>query len=83
MTGSPLIAGWIAQAAFWCLLVYGWVWRVLDFKPVVLFLLLWVAAWIGLPYIPYGPAASMFSPCVAALDVALVFVIFKGDVRLT
>jgi hypothetical protein len=33
--------------------------------------------------LPYGPAHDMFTSWVAALDIALVFKIFKGDVRLT
>ena len=39
-----------------------------------------IAAALGLPYVPYGRA--MFSSYVAALDVALVFLVFKGDVPL-
>jgi hypothetical protein len=35
----------------------------------------------GLPLIPYG--ALLFSSWVAVLDIALVFIIFKGDVRLS
>jgi len=46
-------------------------------------LLLWVAGAAGLPYVPYAPARAMFSSYVAVLDIALVFIIFKGDVRLT
>jgi hypothetical protein len=29
---------------------------------------------------PYG--AALFSPAVAVLDIALVLILFKGDVRL-
>jgi hypothetical protein len=43
--------------------------------------LLWLAGCFGLPYLPDG--AAMFPPFVAVLDIALVFIIFKGDVRLT
>jgi hypothetical protein len=32
--------------------------------------------------VPYEPAHAMFSSFVAVLDIALVFTIFKGDVRL-
>ena len=47
-----------------------------------MFLLLWVAGLYGLPFLfEYGDA--LFSPFVAVLDIALVFLIFKGDVRLT
>jgi hypothetical protein len=42
---------------------------------------LWLAGFLGLPYFTYG--ATLFSPFVAVLDIALVFIIFKGDIRLT
>jgi hypothetical protein len=46
------------------------------------FVLLWVIGRVGLPYVPYEPAHAMFPSFVAILDIALVFVIFKGDVRI-
>jgi hypothetical protein len=79
--GSPAIASLISQAAFWGLLVYGWACHELSPKGLAVFLLLWLVGLIGLPYVPYGNA--LFSPFVAALDIALVFVIAKGDVRLS
>jgi len=39
--------------------------------------------YVGLSVVSYGPAAGMFSSFVAVLDIVLVFLIFKGDVRLT
>lgn len=48
---------------------------------MVAFLVLWFAGFYGLPYLPYG--AAMFSSFVALLDIALVLLIFRGDVRLT
>jgi hypothetical protein len=80
--GSVGIAGRIAHVAFWGLLVYGWVWDEIDLRGIAVFLLLWIAGLYGLPYLfTYG--AALFSPYVAVLDIALVFVIFKGDVRLS
>ena len=55
----------------------------LNPKRIAVFLLLWLTVRIGLPYVPYEPARAMFSSVVAMLDIALVFMIFKGDVRLT
>jgi hypothetical protein len=81
--GSPAIAAWIAHAVFWGLVLYGWAAGELSPKRITVFLLLWLAGDVGLPYAPYGPARSMFSSFVAVLDIALVFMIFKGDVRLT
>jgi hypothetical protein len=81
--GSPGVAAWIACVAFWSRLFYGWTIAALDSKRVAGFLFLWLAGRVGLPYFPYEPVAAMFSSFVAILDVALVFTIFKGDVRLT
>ena len=50
---------------------------------VIPFLLLWLVGLVGLPYAPYQPARAMFSSFVAILDIALVFTVFKGDVKLT
>ena len=79
--GSAGIAAWIAHAAFWTLLLYGAAWGEVTGRRVAVFLILWVAGLFGLPYVPY--AAAMFSSFVAALDIVLVFMIFKGDVRLS
>jgi hypothetical protein len=81
--GSPAIAAWIAEAAFWCLLVYGLATGELNLKRIAIFLLTWLAGHIGLPYVSYEPIRAMFSSFVAALVIALVFMIFEGDVRLT
>ncbi len=79
--GSPAIAALISQTAFWGLLLYGWACGEVRPKGLAVFLLLWLAGLVGLPYVPYGDA--LFSPFVAALDIELVFVIVKGDVRLS
>jgi hypothetical protein len=79
--GSPALASWIAHVAFWLLLVYGWMWDEIDAKLAAVFLSLWVAGLFGLPLI--FTIGSFFSSFVAVLDIALVFIIFKGDLRLT
>jgi hypothetical protein len=78
--GSAAIASLIAHIAFRALLLYGWVWAELGPRSIVVFILLWLTGLYGLPYVPYG--ASLFSSFVALLDVALVCMIFKGDIRL-
>lgn len=83
MIGSAQIAAWTAQVVFWGLLVYGWAQRELGLRSIVVFTVLWIIGWVGLPFIPYSPAAGLFPSFVAVLDIALVFMIFKGDVRLT
>lgn len=79
--GSVGVAAWLAHVTFWGLLVYGWARHELGLRATVVFLFLWLAGLYGLPYIPFG--AALFSSFVAMLDIALVFLIFKGDVRLT
>lgn len=78
---SAGIAALIAHGAFWVLLVYGWFWDEVGPRSATILLVLWLVGYFGLPFIRYGDA--MFSSFVAMLDVALVFMIFKGDVRLT
>jgi hypothetical protein len=81
MPGSPGIAALFAQAAFWALLACGLWLGELRLRATVIFLVLWLAGRIGLPYLPNGGA--LFVPFVAMLDIALVLTVFKGDVRLS
>ena len=80
------VAGLIAHGAFWILLVIGW--QALWPKKTVLFLLLWLAGYFGFPMVTYGYAGvsltggAFFMPYVAALDVVLVLLVFKRDIRL-
>lgn len=69
----------VAHIVFWLLLPLGWFFDEISGRGVVVFLALWAAGMFGLPYLPYG--AALFSTYVAILDIALVFLIFKGDVR--
>jgi hypothetical protein len=77
MTSSVGIAAWIAHTAFVVLLFLGWdeLWR-----GRVVFPLLWLAGYVAQAYVPYG--AVLFSPYVAIMDIVLVFMVFKSDVRL-
>jgi hypothetical protein len=77
---SPAVAALIGFWSFWILLAYGYAVGELSPRQIAVFLLLWIGGRIGLGYLP---AAGLFSPYVAILDIALVFVIFKGDVRLS
>jgi hypothetical protein len=78
---SAAIAAFIAHVTFWGLLVYGWFWNEIGPRGVAVFLLLWVAGLVGVRQTPFGDA--LFPSFVALLDIALVFIIFKGDVPLT
>ncbi|HYT75481.1 MAG TPA: hypothetical protein VEL79_12075 [Vicinamibacterales bacterium] len=78
---SAYIASIVAHAAFWALLVCGWWLGELRWKGTAIFLTLWIAGSLVRPFVPNG--VGLFSPFVAALDIGLVFTIFKGDVRLS
>jgi hypothetical protein len=80
MMGSVGVAAWIAHCAFWILLCAGWVRRELDVRGIAVFIGLWLAGFAGARLVLSG---MLFVPYVAILDIALVFVVFKGDVRLT
>jgi hypothetical protein len=72
---------WVAHVAFWTLLVIGWVFGDLGIRGTAVFLVLWLIAYFGLSGLQVG--SELFFSFVALLDVALVFIIFKGDIRLT
>ena len=78
--GSIAVAGWIGYLAFCILLVFGWAIDELHAPAITVYLLLWIAARFGLPYLS---ADGFFITCVAILDIALVFTIFKADIPLT
>jgi hypothetical protein len=74
--------GWAAipKLAFVGLLIVGVVSGELRGKGLAVFVALGAGAWFGLPYLPRG--GDFVTPTLAILDVVLVLVIFKGDVRL-
>lgn len=41
-----------------------------------------LVAWFGLPLLSRG-AGALVTPTLALIDIALVLVVFKGDVRIT
>jgi hypothetical protein len=77
--GSAGVAAWIAHVTFWVLVAFGWYWDELGPRRLAILMSFWLGGLFGLPFIPYG--AAMFSSFVSVLDIALVFIIFKGDVR--
>ena len=75
------LAALIAHISFWVLLPYGWFFEEVGPVGVTVFLLLWVIGYFGLSLFAQG--GLLFPSFVAVLDIALVFIIFKGDVRLS
>jgi hypothetical protein len=81
LIGSAAIAAFVAHAAFWCLLIWGWFSAELRMRGLVVALAFWIGAYLAAPALPFG--AAMFSSFVALLDIVLVLVIFKGDILIT
>jgi hypothetical protein len=78
--GSAAIGGLIAHAVFWILLVRGYVSAEIGVRGCAIALALWATGYFALARIPNAPP---FGTYIAIIDIALVFLIFKGDVRLT
>lgn len=81
MLGSSGIAAWVAHVAFWALLLIGVGSGEVGKKGGALFVALWLAGYFVLPFLPSG--GFLLPPYLAVLDIALVFTVFKGDVRLS
>jgi hypothetical protein len=76
------VAAWIARLLFVVLLVLAVARQDLGWRGGVIFAALGAFAWFALPYtVPGG--GSYVTSALAILDIALVFVVFKGDVRIT
>jgi hypothetical protein len=69
----------VARWGFWLLLGAGWMLGELRWKGIVASVLLWLVGFAGTSFVVQG---VWFTPYVAVLDIGLVLVIFKGDVRL-
>ena len=80
---SAYLAAMFAHAAFWGMLVYGWIVRVLSPAQMMSMLGLWIAGFVGLPWVKYLPARAMFPSYVAVLDIVFVLMIAGGDVRIS
>jgi hypothetical protein len=79
--GSPQLGQWIAGIAFPTLLILGYISDELRPKWIAAFAVLGVAAWIGLPRLP--PSGSyLVSPVLGILDIVLVLMVFKRDIRI-
>jgi hypothetical protein len=69
----------VAVWGFWILLALGWWLGELQLRGTAVFVALWLAAFFGSGLVLGG---VLFLPVVAVLDIALVFAVFKGDVKL-
>jgi len=79
---SGSVAAWVAQVAFWAILGLGIAFGELKRSSTLIFLALWAVGFFVLPRIPpYG--GFLVTPYIAVLDIVLVFLVFKEDVRLS
>jgi len=82
VASSPVVAGWIAHIAFWAILALGMAFGEIRGRGAMVFLLLWSAGVFVLPRLS-AMSGPFVTPYIAVLDVVLVFVVLKGDVRLS
>ena len=75
MAGSVAIGAAIAHIAFLVLVVRAAM--ASGLRTAAIFIALWFAGYLGLPLIG---GSLFFLPYVAVLDIALVFIVFGGDV---
>lgn len=69
----------IAVWGFWMLLVVGYMLDELSVKAAAVLAMMWLVGFFASRTSPYE---VLFIPYAAALDIALVFIVFKGDVQL-
>lgn len=79
--GSAGVGALIARWGFWLLIVYGWAWGELRRTSLCVFGALWLVGFLARPIAPLT-GDGLFTAFVSLLDVALVVLIFKGDVRI-
>ena len=77
MTG---LGGLIAQAVFWAALGIGWFMDELSTRAAVIFMILWAAGYSAAAYVPQGD--YFFISFLAILDLVLVLMVFKENIRL-
>lgn len=82
MVGSGAIGSVVAQLAFWILLAVGVGYGQLGKVKIAVFVALWLVGSLALPRVAWW-ASSLATSWIAVLDIVLVFMVFKGDVRLT
>jgi len=75
------VGAFIARWGFWLLLIYGLAWGEVSRRALVAVGGAWVAGFFAQALLPIN-GDMLFTALVALLDVALVFIVFKGDVRL-
>jgi hypothetical protein len=78
--GSIGAADLIAKLVFVLVLALGIARGEIRYRTAALFVAIAVAVGMGLPLLPYG--APLVITALAVLDIVLVLVVLKGDVRI-
>jgi hypothetical protein len=79
MIGSPLVGWWVAHVAFWVLLALAA--RDGRWRTIGVIGALWIAGYIASEQV--AALSLFFMSYVAVLDIALVFIVLKRDIRIT
>ena len=79
--GLAGLVPWLAHPMFVILLVAGWVSEEIGRVGLAILIALWLIGWIVFPRV-FEMGNMLFPVFVAILDVVLVLIVFKGDVRL-
>lgn len=74
------LGGLIAQAVFWATLGIGWFMDELSTRVAVIFLILWALGYTAAAYVPQG--GFLFISFLAVLDLVLVLMVFKENIRI-
>ena len=70
----------LPQILFLVLMVAGWYLGRLRSPQIVTLLVVWLAGLLAAGLLPLEP--SLFTAYVALVDVVLILVIFRGDIRI-
>ena len=79
MIGTPLVGWWIAHIAFWALMALAA--RDARWRTIGVGMAFWLAGYIASRQV--AALNLFFTPYVAVLDIALVFIVLRRDIRLT
>jgi hypothetical protein len=70
----------IVQAVFWAALGIGWFADELSTRAALIFMILWATGYTMAAYAPQG--GFLFMSFLAVLDLVLVAMVFKENIRL-
>ena len=70
----------LPHVAFFVLLAAGWWLQELSLRRIGMFLVIWLVASAAVPMLPYG--GLWMTALVSVLDVMLILMIFRRDIRI-